>query len=133
MKTAKFFTAILLSLTFVLASCSKYEEGPAISLLTNKMRLTGDWTPVKSITDGVSVEYDNKDRIITFEKDGTYISKLSSASLNGVCHFNDDISKLVNSNSGSIHVKNEKEIIRLTIREVWVIDAGVQTHCQTLK
>ncbi|WP_417266299.1 hypothetical protein [Brumimicrobium sp.] len=133
MKTAKFFTAILLSLTFVLASCSKYEEGPAISLLTKKMRLTGDWTPVKSITDGVSVEYDNKDRIITFEKDGTYISKLSSASFTGEWDFNDDKTKVVISNSGSIQFNNEKEIIRLTNKELWLIDAGVETHYEKLK
>lgn len=35
-------TVLGASVTFT--SCKKYEDGPAISLLTKKMRLTGDWT-----------------------------------------------------------------------------------------
>ena len=39
----------------MIVSCGKYEEGPAVSLLTKKQRLTGDWTLESYSSDGVDL------------------------------------------------------------------------------
>lgn len=43
MKALKSLSLAVLSITFVLGSCSKYEEGPLLSLRTKKARITGEW------------------------------------------------------------------------------------------
>lgn len=49
MKTLKFASLALLAVTFVLGSCSKYEEGPGLSLRTKKARITGEWKVEKNV------------------------------------------------------------------------------------
>ncbi len=58
---------VLLLLTF--SSCSKYEEGPSISLRTKTARLTGEWNMTK--IDHASPESGWK-YVMEFEKDGDF-------------------------------------------------------------
>ena len=50
MKTIRFFSLSLLVLAFVMGSCSKYEEGPILSLRTKKARLAGVWEIEKFVS-----------------------------------------------------------------------------------
>jgi hypothetical protein len=69
-------TIALFSVAVVTTSCNKYEDGPAFSLLTKKMRLTGDWTLENYTSDGTDITsfvqsaWGNAEWQI--EKDGTY-------------------------------------------------------------
>lgn len=45
----------LFSIAVVTTSCNKYEDGPAFSLLTKKMRITGDWTLDSYTSDGQDI------------------------------------------------------------------------------
>jgi hypothetical protein len=45
----------LFSIAVLTTSCNKYEDGPKVSLLTKKMRLTGDWTLENYTSDGQDI------------------------------------------------------------------------------
>ena len=70
-----------LVLTVTMASCSRFEDGPAFTLLTPKARLTGDWEIVDFI--GPDAEYylddlqDGQRWFFEFEKDGDGIFGIS--------------------------------------------------------
>lgn len=74
--------AIALTALFVggvaLTSCSKYEEGPKLTLLTKKMRLAGSWGLATYLENGVDKTADYRQFVTsetnTIEKDGTWNS-----------------------------------------------------------
>ena len=76
---------IPLSLVMVLsmASCKKYEEGPAISLTSRSERVANTWTIDRAIADGNDVT--SEELVLDFENDdadGTYqIRRLTEAEL----------------------------------------------------
>jgi len=49
------FSGVIALIATAVVSCGKYEEGPAFSLLTKKMRLTGDWTLENYTSDGQDI------------------------------------------------------------------------------
>ena len=61
-------------LTVTLASCSRFEDGPAFTLLTPKARLTGEWEIVDFIGQGAESYLDDLSNgqrwFFEFEKDG---------------------------------------------------------------
>lgn len=64
--------SLVLAIVFVLSSCSKYEEGPSLSLLTKTARLTGSWKIDYQTVGGVVVDESVYESIVyTLEKDGT--------------------------------------------------------------
>jgi hypothetical protein len=69
--------AVLIILSVSVTSCKKYEEGPAISLLSKKARLTGDWQLESISVNGVDFTEDYKNAVGAnfewdIEKDGSY-------------------------------------------------------------
>lgn len=128
----------LLSMTFVLCSCSKYEEGPAISLLTKKTRVTGTWTPVKYTRDGEIEDYNNKERTIEFRKDGSYINRLFDDESIGDWEFDKNKTHLALSNPiltdfGEMKFGDYHKILRLTNDELWLVDGDLETQYKKLK
>ena len=77
MNFAKIGFAILLGTATLVSSCNKYEEGPSFSLLSAKMRITGDWTSTEII------EGENAEMTISINNDGTY-SKETTYTLFGL-------------------------------------------------
>ncbi|MGM0478540.1 MAG: hypothetical protein ACQERC_04890 [Bacteroidota bacterium] len=49
MKMFRILSLAALAVVFVLSSCSKYEEGPLVSLRTKKARITGEWKVEKYV------------------------------------------------------------------------------------
>ena len=80
-------------------SCKKYEEGPGISLMSKKARLTGKWKVDREIEKDGSVEYGDGDKIIEFKKDGQMIISSASSgfalSLSGTWEFNDSKDRII--------------------------------------
>lgn len=123
MKTMKWMvvTAILAGTTLLTPSCGKYEEGPKFSVLTKKMRLTGDWDAKEYVYDSGTIISENSDDILTFEKDGTARYSLGSFSFSGTWEFTSDKEKIRTVYSGST---DEATILRLTSKELWLRDSG---------
>lgn len=130
MKALK-LTTLLLAVVMVLGSTScKYEEGPAISLLTKKARITGEWTIEKTIEPDGTIDTDH-DLVYTFEKDNT--GKISSSSFTGDIQFSweliDNKEKIQISIDG--FDTQAETILKLKNKEMWVKDSdNYQTHFQ---
>jgi hypothetical protein len=136
MKTTKKLFGILLVSLFILSSCGKYEEGPAISLLPKSTRLSGTWKVEKLFYDGVENEVGFalvQDMELTLESDGTgevYI-----------WGFDGDVEWEFTSNKENFNMRSnmgtgwgewyESKILRLTMSEFWVSetdDDGTEVH-----
>lgn len=115
-------------LTFVFASCGKYEDGPGLSLLTKKARVSGTWDPVEYI-DGADgqVTADNSTDTYTLDKDGTYTYTSGSTTYTGTWQFTNDKEQLQATISYSLFgqtqtITTTSIITRLTSKELWLKD-----------
>ena len=72
MKSFKIFLPFFMLLAFI--SCSKYEEGPGITLLSKSSRMCQKWRPIQSV-DGSTGEITNIDR------DGSYIEFIKNGTI----------------------------------------------------
>ena len=108
-------------------SCGKYEEGPGISLLTKKNRITNNWKLSSRTTNGQTTSLSNFTWDVTLKADETYSSKTTLFGLNslnetGTWKFSSDKLQLLTIPSGSSNTASW-EIVRLTKDELklrWV-------------
>ena len=75
MNFAKIGFAILLGTATLVSSCNKYEEGPSFSLLSAKMRITGDWTATAMTVNNEDTDMTNLDMTVSINNDGTFSSE----------------------------------------------------------
>ncbi len=123
MKMFKTLSLALLAVAFVLGSCSKYEEGPSLSLRTKKARITGTWKVDKYVSENGTETESNDDSTIEIEKDGTYTVTSGSTSFSGTWEFNSDKSGIITSfEFGGVTQTDEMTIIKLRNDEMWLTD-----------
>ena len=67
-----------LATTIALTGCGKYEDGPNMSLLTKKQRLTGDWEVEKLMSNGTNLISNGDELEMEFDKDGDFEFKTIS-------------------------------------------------------
>lgn len=119
MKTYKNFS-LLVALTFILSlgltSCEKYEEGPSLSLLSKKQRMTGTWLVVEN-------DDDNDELTYTIDSDGsitmTYRDGNASFSFDGQWNFSDDKEFIFTDFNDDV---DKFQIIRLKNKELILED-----------
>ena len=121
----KKFKLALVAMTLVMLwSCGKYEEGPAFSLRSKTGRLVGTWELEHILVGGVQQQLSGTSEI-TFERDGTYTSKIvngiGSVESTGTWEFGDgkETVKVTFSAPGSSFTI-ENDILRLTNSEYWM-------------
>ena len=124
MKTKTILTlATVVAATTFLASCGKYEDGPGISLLTKKARLTGEWDAVEYETSNGIVTADNSSSTVEFDKSGTVTFKEDGFSITGTWEFSSDKEKIViKTEFFGVPDTEELTILRLTNKEFWAKD-----------
>ncbi len=88
---------------YLSSGCGKYEEGPELSLMSKKARVTGEWELTKMSVDGE--EY-NMDMTWTFEKDGSFASAMT---------FEYDGVSLTNDEKGEWEFSEDKEELDIEI------------------
>lgn len=95
-------TFALLSLVFVFAACSKYEEGSKFTILTKKTRMVNTWTLSSFTVDG-NAQTIQGTNTWDIKKDGTATVSVSSGGFSfsdtGTWDFNSDKTKLVVTDS----------------------------------
>jgi len=64
-------TLVILLAVVSLTACKKYDEGPSISLLSKKARLTGEWEAARCYLNGEQLQLSNKEEM-TVDKNGTF-------------------------------------------------------------
>lgn len=116
----------LLTLTLVLVSCGKYEEGPGLSLLSKKMRLTGTWAPSEYIdANGNVTTLDSSMGTVTYENDGTVTSSYTflgqTITVTGTWEFNSDKTAIVTTVNSQTSTSDP--INRLSNKDLWFKDA----------
>lgn len=93
----------MMALTMTVTSCNKYEEGPKVTLLTAKMRITGDWSLLNVTADGYDVTSFYPTTSLEIVKDGTYKYTATSGSVsvteNGSWKFNSDKTQYISTDS----------------------------------
>jgi hypothetical protein len=86
--------AVCVSFVSVTSSCDKYAEGPMISLMTAKARLSGDWKMMEAFTNGVDVMSSYPNYFLHIEKNGNYSIEWSYSGFQfsdtGKWNFNND-------------------------------------------
>lgn len=110
-----------IALTF--SSCNKYEDGPKFSLLTKKMRITGDWTATESIYTPVSGSPTTTSLsgvTLSIEKDGKYTSTDPSGSDAGTWRLGEDKDDLLTTSSAPGSVEEGSRILKLKSKELWL-------------
>ncbi len=121
MKKVKLLLVALFVTAIALTSCSKYEEGPSISLRSKTARITGEWKMVKQIYNGteVALSTEAKNMVFDIQKDGKYIMKTSYGDMAGTWEFNSDKTKfIVKSTFLGQTTSDESTIIRLSNKEL---------------
>ncbi|MCF8445271.1 MAG: hypothetical protein K9G29_09715 [Crocinitomicaceae bacterium] len=116
----KLFFIAFLSLLAV--SCGKYEEGPGISLLSKKNRITNVWSLSSRMTNSQTTNLSNSTWKVEIKDDETYSSQATYLGIpflneSGIWKFSTDKSQLLTTPSGSSNT-DSWEIIRLTKEEL---------------
>ena len=101
--------------------CSKYDDGPSISLLTKTSRLTGDWNVLTM--DGNTLDSSYESVVLTFGKDGDYSSEITILSISYTTDAEwqwaegKEVIQIIDEN----YIK-EMEVTRLANDELWFLD-----------
>jgi hypothetical protein len=119
---------LLLLLMTALFSCSKYEEGPALSLRSKTQRVCGTWTLAVLLENGVEKNDDYNTRW-EFNASGSTsrtitdpVSGIETVST-GTWSFNDDKTKIlvvISIPSLQLTLNEEWTILRLKEKELWI-------------
>jgi len=118
----QYYLLLILSFVFIFSSCKKYEDGPAVSLLTKTARLTGEWDVDEIARESLK----GWTLYIEFEKNGDFT--LTEQDNDG--YYDDFIEKgswewESGKESVDVTVSGEREefkILRLTNDELWFED-----------
>ncbi|MBN2682325.1 MAG: hypothetical protein JXR58_07435 [Bacteroidales bacterium] len=125
MKTTKILL-VLAVIAFVFASCSKYEEGPSISLKSKKSRLAKEWKLVSLYDANGDEQSVVPDWENNYTKGGDYSTKVYGIEQNGTWEFDGDVNLKITyelSGGGATFKSYENyEIIRLASDELWLKD-----------
>lgn len=109
--------------TFVLGSCSKYEEGPLVSLRTKKARVANTWEIDRYVSADGEETQDNSDNTIEYTKDGDVTYNFGNASYSGTWEFNSDKTGIeVTTQAFGFSGTSTSIIVKLKNDEMWLAD-----------
>lgn len=138
----KLFFIALATLTVgsaTLTSCSKYEEGPSLTLASKTARLTGSWQLTAQTTNGEADALTGLTQTMTIAKDGTYSTEIAYSYMGfnytndftGTWAFSEDKTALITTIDG-LSGTEIQTIVRLAAKEMKIkaVD-GSETVIQT--
>lgn len=123
MRVRKFISivAVIVCCGVIFTGCSKYEDGPSISLLSKISRLTGVWNV--TTMNGHTIDSDYESVVLTFDKDGDYNREITILSIS----YSSDAKWQWAEGKEVIQIIDENQITeftvtRLTNDEFWFTD-----------
>lgn len=122
MRKIKNFIIVSIILSISFSACTKYEEGPAISILTPDMRITGEWETDKFYVNG-NLQGDGFKVDLDINRDNTGTSYTKFGAIDSETDFEwrwgDDKTILEIRDEGD---ENWQEFLvtRLTNKEMWL-------------
>ena len=118
--TSILFAVVAMALV-TFSSCGKYEDGPGFSLRSKKARVAGEWVIEKTIYNGVETTTGFDGISIEFKKDNTYTASYLGMTESGKWDFDSNKENLEFTSDGS-STKSVEKILRLTNKEMWLVD-----------
>jgi hypothetical protein len=117
-------------------SCKKYDDGPSFTLLTKKMRITGEWKFSSAYLNGSSITSAvRKDLgegyVWSIKNNGTY-SENANVNDAGIWKFIDDKEAVRFTSSDTLIDPYEYRIRRLTNKDLW-FETTVQRNTFIIK
>jgi hypothetical protein len=122
-----------------LTSCSKYEEGPSLTLASKTARLTGSWKLTAQTTNGVADALTGLTQTMEISKDGKYSTLIAYSYMGfnytndftGTWAFSEDKTQLITTVDG-LTGTDTQTIVRLAGKELKLktVD-GSETVIQT--
>ncbi len=118
-----FIISIIFIITYCI-SCSKYDEGPDISLRSKKDRIVNTWKLDKGYLNNEEVILFANNNSIEFKKGGDYILKIDTSSTSdttyyGTWQFNNTKEYVIIDFSG---IKDTLRISKLKKDELWIYE-----------
>lgn len=113
---------LLLATLAPISSCSKYEEGPSISLRTKKARITNEWKLDEFKVNGEDVSSLIKmvgDFILEIKSDDTYVQTFDGESDRGKWKFSSDKEEVILTSDDGGDTQTWT-IVRLAHDEFWI-------------
>lgn len=109
---------------FLFSSCSKYPEGPTLTLLSKASRISGEWKTTKALRNGSAESYDANARM-KIDKGGsvtyTYYNGNTAYTITGTWEFTSDYEKVKFSQTyAGVTSSNEFTIKRLSNSEMYL-------------
>lgn len=115
----------------IFSGCTKFEEGPFITLKTNKQRIAQTWIleAKYDATNGQAVSFGNDERM-TISKDGKYSYSSSGIQIinDGTWAFYGDDEIQFTYTILGITTVDTYRIIKLYSDEFWIIDDNFESH-----
>lgn len=125
---------IVFLMSFFVFSCSKYEEGPKISLLSKNKRISREWKVEYSVNLSTNIEHsaDFQDWSLEFIKDGTYNQTIvygqTQTTITGNWEFIGDNQLRFNFIAAGEEQIVFYTILRLSKNELWLKDEKEEIH-----
>jgi len=133
-KQLNIISFIIIASISISFSCSKYEDGPAISLLPKTTRLSREWKTEYSINLATGIEHsaDFANWLLTIDKGGTFtnisIYNLLETTYTGNWELIGDNQIRFNYNANSGEQIEFYTILRLSKKELWVKNNLIEIH-----
>ena len=133
-KYPQIFTFILIAFVSFSFSCSKYEDGPKISLLSKKRRISREWKTEYGINLATGIEHsaDFAGWLLSINEDGTFsnviIYNLVQTTYIGSWEFIGDNQIRFDFNSVTGEQIEFYTILRLSRKELWVKNEYEEIH-----
>lgn len=115
--------SLIISLVIIgLGSCSKYEDGPSLSLRSKKARAEGVWTLKSATNNGADVTSNYGTGFkLTLNEDLTAIVEYNGFSIEGKWDLSEDKLQLIITDNAT-QTPKAYDILRLTNDEFWMND-----------
>jgi hypothetical protein len=136
----KVLVALVLLSAIFMSSCSKYEEGPGLSLRSKKARVVNNWKIAQAISDGKDVTSDyNKYELnltdnynATLSADYVFFGSTYTYITQGTWSFVDD-KKMIACDFAEDSADGVYVILKLKENEMWVkkVDEDLELHFVT--
>jgi len=128
-------TIIVLILIYSLSlSCSKFEDGPTLSFISAKARISREWKVeyVKNLSTGITHSADYEGWLFTLDKNGSFIKtepyNLSENTFNGEWELIGKNILRIEYIAASGSIIEFYKILRLTKKELWLEDEIQEIH-----
>lgn len=111
---------LFLTTLFLLSSCSKYEEGPLLSVIPRSNRIANKWKVSLAKINAKDTTAAYKNYIFEFTEKGTVITQIDSMKYIGIWQLNNSAKDLDIFYDKTLLPDSRNEILMLKNNELWL-------------